>query len=167
MDAGDGAEFLLNDWQIILGRRLPLAPRLQHHAAEAAVGEGELKGEARVLDALEDFPGGIGITNRIVDRRVGWGGHDPEDDALVFLRRQLLHSNFGDHHEHEERDKRNAGPGRVDRRSRREGAIEMTAVPIAKAIEGAIDPAAESMIDMFWAEEIGGHHRRKDERNHA
>ena len=58
-------------------------------------------------------------------------------------------------------------PNDVNGRARLQGAIEMAAVPIAEAIERAIDHAAESVIDMFRAQQMRRHHRRKNESDDA
>ena len=86
MNAGNAAKLLLHDRQIIFRRRFARAPRLQDHSAETAVGNGNLKSETRVRNILEDFPGRVGITNRVVDGRIGRRGDDAENDSLVFLR---------------------------------------------------------------------------------
>ena len=43
----------------------------------------------------------------------------------------------------------------------------MTAVPIAEAIEGAIDHSGKSAIDVIGPKKMRGHHRRKSQRDNA
>ncbi len=76
---------------------------------------GDLKSETGIRNILKDFSGGIGITNRIVDGRVGRRGDDAENDSLVFFRRQFFRRHFRNRQEHEKREERDCRPKRRKR----------------------------------------------------
>src|SRR5581483_5050922 len=101
LDSRNGAEFLLHDWQIIFRRRFTRAPWLQDHSAETKARIRDLKREARIRNVLENFSSRIGITNRVVDRRVRGRRDNSEDDALIFFWRELLGRDFRNGREHE------------------------------------------------------------------
>lgn len=118
-----------------------------------------MKSETRVGKAEESFPRGIGVADRIIDGRVGGRGDNSENDALIFRRRRLVRRVLVE----QNREERQANPNCVNGRACGEGAIEMAAVPVSEAIEGAINKRAESLVSVPRAQEVGRHHRRKGE----
>ena len=125
----------------------------------------KLKRETRVGNVLKHFSGCIGITNRVIDGRVGRRGNDAKDHALIFLRRQFLRRYLRNCEKHQTREQRNPGPNNVNSRARLQRAIEMVPIPIAETIECAINPAFEAVLDVMRRQQICRHHRRKDERD--
>ena len=70
-------------------RFLPLAPGLEHHAAEATRRKSELKSEIRFRETEEFLLCCVGKRGGLFDRCVSGRIDDAEDDALIFGRRQL------------------------------------------------------------------------------
>src|SRR5207247_9111825 len=96
--------------------RVPGAPRLEHHSAEASVRKGDLKRKSRVWNIMETFSSRVGITNRVVNGCVRRSGYDTKDDALVFRRCELLRCESRNRREHKESEQRNSTPDHVNRR---------------------------------------------------
>src|SRR5207253_9976061 len=63
--------------------------------------------------------------------------------------------------------KEQPNPNSINSRTRRQRAIEITAVPIAEPIESTSDETAEAGFDMFRAQQIRRHHRRQDKSYNA
>src|SRR5439155_63017 len=126
----------------------------------------------------KNLSGGVGVSNRVIDGRVGRGGDDAKNDTLVFLGRQFLGRYLWNRCKHEKRDERNAGPNNVNRRARIQCSIEVASVPVAKSTESTIasnvrrfrlKPKAcirnNAPISEIGIATIGTNTERKDPRN--
>ena len=153
--------------QIIFRRRFAHAPRFQNHSAKPAVWVCNLKRETSIGNILKHFSGGIGISNRVINGRIGRRRDDAKDHALIFLRRQFLRRYLRNREKHQTREQRNPGPNNVNSRAGLQRAIQMAPIPFAETIKCAINPAFESVLDVMRRQQICRHHRRKNERNDA
>jgi hypothetical protein len=80
-------KLLLHDRQVIFSGNRSFAPWFQDQTAEAEPRLGDLERETGILNILEDLAGGVGITNRVVDRGIRRSRDDADDESLVFFRR--------------------------------------------------------------------------------
>ncbi len=117
--------------------------------------------------SLNILAGRIGITNRIVDGGVGWGGNDANNKSLILLWSQFLRRQHRDQEKHDRGKKRDAAPDDVDRRPRVECAIEMLPIPVTKTIKRPVNESAKPGVDMVGPEQVGAHHGRQDQGNNA
>src|SRR3954466_5335457 len=83
LDAWNSGKLLLHDRQVIFSRNRSFAPWFQDETAEAETRLGDLESETSVLNVLENLAGGVGITNRIVDRRIRGSRDNADDESLV------------------------------------------------------------------------------------
>ena len=76
----------------------PLAPRLQHHAAETGAGKSELKRVRRLRNLLKQFAHGFRVERGLLNRGIRRSFDDAKHHALIFRGRQFF--SFPGHHEH-------------------------------------------------------------------
>ena len=88
-DAGNFVHDRLRFGNALEGVAFAFAPRLEHHAAKAAVRHRDLKRLVRFAHGFERRPHRIGVKRGLVDRGIRASFHDAENDALVFRRREF------------------------------------------------------------------------------
>ena len=123
-NAGDLRQRALRLHQQLLRGLGPLAPRLGHHAAEAAGRERELKDALGLGKRSIDVVDLLGEQLRLLDRRVRRGLDDREDDALVLGGRELPLREHVERHDQQRDDH----PQHEDDRPIAERAAERAAV---------------------------------------
>src|SRR5207244_9439215 len=88
-------------------------------------------------------------------------GTYPKNDSLIFFRRQFFCRYFWNHREHEDCYKGNSAPDYINGRARIQCPIQVTSVPIAKAIKRSVHKAAEPVVTVLRAEQMCRHHWRQ------
>ena len=105
----------------------------------------------------------LGEERGLVDRRVGGGLDDREDDALILGRRQLaLRHQVEGHRQH-----RHDRPEHQHDRPVLQRAGQDARVAAADAVEAPVDPAGEAALAVARAQQPSGHHRRQREGDDA
>ena len=120
----------------------PFAPRLEHHAAETAVGESELEGVAGLRNLFKITVHDFRVERSLLDGRVRRAFHDAEDDALVFHRREFVRG----HEIHRDGEQAQKNPHDVNRRPARNRLVEHAAVKIFQPVEIAVDAAGQTVF---------------------
>ena len=149
--------------QQLLSCLFPLAPRLRHHASETAARRSDLKdafalGE-RVINIVDLSREQIGLINR----RVGGGLDDSEDNSLVLSRRQfVLREHVERHDQRDDNRPENKNHGPVLQRASEHARISAT-----HALKAAIDHSREAALGVSGAQQLRAHHRRQGQRHHA
>src|SRR5262249_42301989 len=79
----DSSQFLLHNGQIIFRRRFAHTPGFQHHSPKAAAWICNLKRETSIRNIVKYLPGCVGISDRVINGRIGRRGNDAKDHALI------------------------------------------------------------------------------------
>ncbi len=147
--------------QKLLRGLFPLAPRLGHHAAEAAGRRRDLKDALALRERVINVVHLIRVQLRLIDGRVRRSLDHSEDHALILRRRQFpLREHVERNHQHG--DNR---PQRENHRPVAQRPRQSSRVSPAYAIEAAIDPARKSALGVARAQQLRSHHRRKRQRH--
>src|SRR5438132_13097809 len=85
LDGRNRGQFLLHDRVMNFRWRFARAPRLQDHATETKARLSDLKRETCVRNVSKNLFGGLGVADRVVDRRIRRRSHDSEHETLIFF----------------------------------------------------------------------------------
>ena len=131
--------------QLFLNREdapLALLPRLDEHAAEAARRERDLEAVIELRLRLEMSFDLLGVRGELLERRVGRDVDGAEDDALIFVRRELARRE----HVHRDDEERQRDPHGVDHRPRGKGHVERPRVRALQSLEARDRCAAAASL---------------------
>ena len=90
---------------------------------------------------MKHFSGCVGISNRVINGRIGRRRNDAKDHALIFLRREFLCRYLRNREKHQTREQRNPGPNNVNSRAGLQRAIQMAPIPFAETIKCRDQPS--------------------------
>ena len=147
--------------QQLLRGLLALAPRLGHHAAEAAGRRRDLENALALRERVIDVVNLVGEQPGLIDGRVRRRLDHSEHHALVLGRRQFpLREHVERNHQY--RDDR---PQREHHRPVTQRAGQSTFIGAAHTFEAAIDPSREAALGVSRAQQLRSHHRRERQRH--